>query len=207
VNRSLPMLLPLLLLPGFCYGQPSGKLFFSKSFPGSTPDFVSIALGRDGKTEFRLAPDEEPLPLQLKPSETEEIFGLAEKLEWFKRPLESPLKVAFTGVKIFRYVNGAEKTEVKFNFSEDPDARLLADLFEKISESGQLYFNLERAAKYDKLGVNKAVLQIEAAFVRKRLAGATVFLPLLDRVSGNESYIHMARTRAAALADAIRAPQ
>jgi hypothetical protein len=42
---------------------------------------------------------------------------------------------------------------------------------------------------------------------QKRLVAERQFLPLLDRVVGNESYIHMARARAAALAESIRAPK
>jgi len=33
------------------------------------------------------------------------------------------------------------------------------------------------------------------------------FLPLLDRIIKNESYMHIARERAASLADSIRKPQ
>jgi hypothetical protein len=36
---------------------------------------------------------------------------------------------------------------------------------------------------------------------------AAQLLPVLDRIIKNESYIHMARERAASLADAIRSPK
>jgi hypothetical protein len=133
------------------------------------------------------------------------MFALADKLDHFKRPLESGLKVAQMGMKTFRFEDGAEKPEVKFNFSEDPDARALTDWFERISESGQNYWYLERAVKYDKLGVQKALLQFETALDRKRLVFPQLFLPMLDRVAKNNSYLNMARSRAANLADLIRA--
>jgi hypothetical protein len=47
-------------------------------------------------------------------------------------------------------------------------------------------------------------LRIEALRDQKRLLPQTQFLPLLDRVVKNESFLHMARDRAADLADAIR---
>jgi DNA gyrase subunit A len=93
----------------------------------------------------------------------------------------------------------------KFNFSEDPDARLLADWFERITESEQHLINLERAVKYDKLGVVKALLLLQMSMDRKRLVGMPQYLPLLDRVVKNETYMHTARVRAAAIAEAIRA--
>ena len=70
-----------------------------------------------------------------------------------------------------------------------------------------LHFNLERTVRFDRLGVNKTLLQIEAAYDRKRLVALERFLPLLDRVAKNDCYLHMARERAAALADAFRNPK
>ena len=61
--------------------------------------------------------------------------------------------------------------------------------------------------KFDKLGVNKALLQLQAAIDRKRVVGARVVSPLLDRVVKNDSYLNMARERAAALAETIRTPK
>ena len=91
------------------------RLFYSKSFPGSTPAYVQVTLEKSGDAEYREAPDDDnPLKFQLTPAETSEVFGLADKLDRFKRPLESGLKVAFMGTKLFRYENGAEKGEVKF---------------------------------------------------------------------------------------------
>jgi hypothetical protein len=182
------------------------RLFFSKSFPGSTPAFVAITVEQSGAGEYKEAPDDDsPLKFQLSSAEANEMFALAEKLDRFKRPLESPLKVAQMGMKTFRFEDGANKTEVKFNFSEDVDARALTDWFERISETGQSYWTLERAVKYDKLGVNKAILQFEAAIDRKRVVSLELFLPMLDRVAKNDSFLNMARSRAANLAQTIRA--
>ena len=108
------------------------------------------------------------------------------------------------GTKTFRFVDGAKKNEVKFNFSEDPSAQALADWFERISESEQLLTNLEVSAKYDHLGVMKAVLLLESAYDRRRLVDPAQYLPLLDRIAKNESYMHQARMRAAGLADQFR---
>jgi len=192
------------LLVSCCAAEP--RLFFSKSFPGSTPAFVAITVEHDGRGVYKEAPeDETPLKFQLSAADSAEMFALADKLDHFKRPLESPLKVAQMGMKTLRYEDGDAKTEVKFNFSEDPDARTLTDWFERISESGQNYWFLERAVKYDKLGVQKALLQFETALDRKRLVFPQLFLPMLDRVAKNDSYLNMARSRAANLADLIRA--
>jgi hypothetical protein len=184
------------------------RLFYSKSFPGSTPAYVQVTLEKSGDAEYREAPDDDnPLKFQLTPAETSEVFGLADKLDRFKRPLESPLKVAFMGTKLFRYENGAEKGEVKFNYSEDASARAMWEWFERMTESAQHRIELDRTAKYDKLGVVKALLLLESALDRKRLVGLEQYLPTLDRIAKNETYMHTARARAAEIAEAIRAPK
>lgn len=182
------------------------RVIYSKSFPGSSPAFVAITLDKTGAGDYKDAPDDtNPIKFQLTEGETNEIFGLVEKLGYFNRPLESALKVAFMGMKTFRFENGAEAHEAKFNFSEDLDARTLADWFERVSESEQHLINLERAAKYDKLGVLKALLQLESSLDKKRLVATPQYLPMLDRIAKNDTYMHTARQRAAAIADAIRA--
>jgi len=183
------------------------SLYFSKAFPGSSPAYVAINVDRSGAGDYREEEkDDNPVRFQLSEPEVTPLFELAAKLGYFDHPLESPLKVAFMGTKTLRFVDGAKKNEVKFNFSEDPAAQSLADAFERISESEQLLTTLEISAKYDRLGVMKALLQLETAYDHKRVVDAPQYLPLLDRIAKNEVYMHQARMRAANLADTFRAP-
>jgi hypothetical protein len=187
----------------FAAAEPS--IFYSKTFPGSIPPYVSIDVKKDGSVVYMEAPnDENAVRFKLPEAAVPEIFALAEKLDRFKNPLESNLKVANMGVKLFRYTDGPETHEAKFNYSLDENARLLNDWFERITETQRLYFDFERVVRFDKLGVNKTILQVQAYIDRNRLIGADRFLPLLDRVAKNDTYLHMARDRAAALADFIR---
>ena len=183
-------------------------LFYSKSFPGSKPPYVQIALAQNGDVEYREDPKEDdPIKFHLQDSETQEIFGLVEKAGSLKRPLEAKVKVAFMGTKTFLYQSGGEKNEVQFNYTQDPAGQSLADWFERMSETAQRRIDLERAAKYDKLGVVDSLLQLQISLDRKRLLDAEQFLPLLDKLANNESYMHTARARAAEVAAAIRAPK
>jgi hypothetical protein len=199
----------LFLLAASLFGSDSvPKVLYTKSFPGSVPAYVSVELLKSGQAVYKEAPDDEnPVDFKMSPEDTNEIFALVDKLDRFKRPLESNLKVANMGMKTFRFEDGSAKNETKFNYSLDPDANLLLDWFERLTETQRLQFDLERTAKFDKLGVNKTLLQIEMAYNRKRLVGVDRFLPLLDRVAKNDTYLHMARERAAALADVFRNPR
>jgi hypothetical protein len=182
------------------------RLSYSKSFPGSVPPWVEITIEKNGAGQYKEDPKEDdPLTFQLTGAESGPMFSLAEKLDRFSRPLESGLKVASMGMKTFRYEADGHAGEVKFNYSEDPDARALTDCFERIAETERSRIELERAVRFDKLGVQQAILRIEIIRDQKRLVAAGQFLPLLDRVVKNESFLHIARDRAAALAEGIRA--
>jgi len=182
------------------------RLFYSRDFPGSTPAYFQLTVFKSGDTEYREAKDDDlPLKFKLTPAETQQVFDLAEKLDRFKHPLEAPVKVAFMGAKTFAWEEGGKRTETKYNYSADPNAQALQDWFEKMAESAGHRIDLERAAKYDHLGVFKALTLLESAMERGRLVAPEQFLPMLDRVAKNENYMHTARARAAEIAEAIRA--
>lgn len=192
-----------LMLSGLA--EETARILYSKSFPGSHPPYVAIRVDETGRGEYREQEDDDPLLFQLTDAEVREIFALAEKLDRFRRPLEARAKVAFTGTKTFRYERGDIRHEVRFNFSTDPDARALWDWFERITESAQLLQRLQRAARYDRLGVNQALLELEMTWDRKRLVAPQQFVPVLERIAGNQAYMHIARERAARLLEAFRA--
>ena len=180
------------------------RITYSKFFKGSQPELVLIALDKNGAAVYREAKDDpNPLEFHLTTAQTAEIFALAAKLDLFKRPLESGLKVANMGMKTFQYEDGAVKNEVKFNYSLDLDARSLEDWFERMAETEGNYIDLDRTAHFDKLGVNDALLQLQETYEHKRLVAPDQFIPLLQRIVKNESYLHMARERAAQLIQAF----
>lgn len=183
-------------------GEP--RLVLSKRFPGSRPEFVELRIAQDGQVEYRETPDEEPLRVRLTSAETQAIFDLARKCDRFRRPLESGLKVARMGEKLFRWEDGDQHFEVRFNYTQDLDGQAMQDWYERIVESEMLLVDLQRTAKYDHLGVNQSLLELEAAYDNKRLVALDQYLSLLDRIAKNETYMHMARERAATLADVFR---
>ncbi len=195
----------LLLLTAALAAQDARRIVYSKSFPQSSLPFVSITVEKSGKTEYKEAPDDpQPISLQLTETETTSIFELADKLDRFNRRLESGLKVANMGMKSFRYEGGGQNHEVKFNYTQDADAQLLADWFERITETIQHSINLEKTAKFDRLGVDRALINLQVSVERNRLAGAEVLLPMLDRVAKGSAYMNRARERAASIAEYIR---
>jgi hypothetical protein len=193
-----------LLLGWLCLLAPvwaqEGTLFFSKHFPMSKPEYLEIIVEANGEAIYKeSAEDDQPVKFKLTPVEIKALWELAEKTEWFNRKLESGLPVAKMGDKTFRYTLGGKTTEAKFNYTQDVEATALLDWFERMSESVNLYFDLERTAKFERLGVDRALLLIEAAWDKKRLLSYEMYYPLLRRVIKNDSYLNRARDRAARL--------
>ena len=187
--------------------QTTPKLFFSKDFPGSTPAYMEIQLNAEGVAEYREQPGEDnPIILKLTVGDSTQIFDLAGRLGHFDRKLESGLAVAKMGEKTFRWIQGSEVREQKFNYTQEPDAQALQDWFEKIADTAYRFIDLERTAQFDKLGVNRSLLILESQWDRGRLVGQELFLPLLDKISRQSAYLNMARERAAKLAVVFRNP-
>lgn len=198
----------VLLFASIACAADAPRIFYSRSFPGSVPAYFDITLESNGDAVYREAVDDDlPIKFHLSDAEIKEVFGLADKMEHFNKSLESPIKVAFMGTKTFRYQEGEKKTEVQFNYTEDLNGRALQDWFERMAESEMHRTNVERAAKYDHLGLIRAVNLLASAYERKRLVAVAQFLPILDKVSKNESYMHTARALASEVAEAIRREQ
>lgn len=198
---------PLLLSVSLLAAAPP-RLSFIKSFPGSVPAYCSVEVDKTGALRYREAPnDDQPVKAQLLPPDAASLFALAEKLQFFKSPIESGLKVANTGKKTFRYENEAGlATEVVFNYSTDLNAQQLLDRFEQIAATERAFIDLDRTVHFDKLGVNDALAEVEALWLRKQLAAPEQFVPLLNRIVSRESFMHLVRDRAARLKEEFLAP-
>jgi len=196
-----------LLISGAMWGA-TPKIVFTKSFPGSTPPFESVSVDKNGALQYmESASDDQPVTAQMSQSEAMPLFEQAQKLNYFRSPLDSGLKVANTGKKIFRYIDADGKsTETSFNYSTNEIARQLLDRFEQIAASERAYQDLDRAVHFDKLGVNEALAQIESLWLQKQLAAPRQFIPLLDRIIGHESFMHLVRERSARLKEAFQGP-
>ncbi|MBI4459902.1 MAG: hypothetical protein HY648_07570 [Acidobacteria bacterium] len=180
---------------------------FTKEFPNSEPAYYEVTVRQDGTASYRTAPDDEkPLQFQV-PSETaQDIFSLAQKLNRFREAkLESKRRVASLGKKTLAYSNGAEQYAATFNHTEVPEAAALATLFERISQTQQHSLKLEYLLRFDRLGIMKGLLQLEADLDQGRLLNASQLLPQLEKIRDNKSLVQVAQTRAAQIIAKIEA--
>jgi len=201
------VLLSLVALAAASWAQDAPRMILKKEFPGSKPAYTEIQLESDGRVQYmEAADDEQPVKFKLSANEVQTLFLLSDKLAHFTRPLESGLKVARVGDKTFTWIKGEERHEVKFNYTLDADGQMLLDWFERMCESAYYRLDLEKTVRFDRIGVNQALLKLEAAWDRKRLLAVDQYIPLLERVAKNDSYLNMARDRANKLLELFAAP-
>jgi hypothetical protein len=208
LNRFLAV---LLLLTLWTVGLPAAdgdKLFFSRDFPGSAPEYFDVTVETDGKAIYRESLDDDlPIEFQVPESDISRLFEISEQLGYFEKPLSPPKgKTAFTGTKILRYTKASGTSgEVEFVFQDDESLLELVDWFSRVGNTEWHRINIERAIQFDRLGVNKTILQFNAAFDRGRIVAPRQFLPLLQKISIDMKIVHLARSRAAGLAERIEA--
>lgn len=187
------------------------RVVFTKEFPGSSPAYYSVTVWEDGRAIYRTAPDDDsPVKFQLPADAANQIFRLAEKLDWFKdRKLDSGRKVAFMGKKTLAYGKGddpsAGRTEASFNHTEVPEAIEIAALFERISQTNEHLIRLQNMIRFDRLGVVKELLQIETDLDAGRLLGAAQLTPVLEKIQKDRSLVNVAHERAVQILGKIEA--
>ena len=174
------VLLSLLPLPHALAASASPTFTYRRIFKSSTPEFIEIKIDENSENasyEIRQL-DEDPgaTPFEISPALRAKIFQLIAQLHGFKgADLDIHRKIANLGEKTFRYESGSEAHEL-----------------------------LQRRIKYDRLGVNDALLELETDFTKGVLPEPQRLLPLLDQIAGDYRFVDIARQRARALAEKVR---
>jgi hypothetical protein len=208
----LALLLLFCLVPGGrVYPGGSAVFTYRRIFKASTPEFIEIKINENSDTgsyEIRqLEEDPGATPFEISASLRAKIFELTAKLNYFKGlDLDVHRKIANLGEKTFRWERGTEASEVKFNYTVNPDATQLLQICEGLARQQELIDLLQRRIKYDRLGVNDALLELETDFSKGVLPEPQRVLPLLDQIAGDSRFLEIARERARALAERIRHP-
>jgi hypothetical protein len=181
---------------------------FRKVFKTSYPEFVEIKVRENGSGTYdirQLDDDASPQPFEIGAPLAQKIFDLAGKLHDFQGiDLEVHRRLANLGEKTFRYEKSGEAHETVFNYTLDPTATQLLSVFEGLSRQESDLADLQRTMRYDRLGVNDVVLQVQADYDNKQLPEPDGFLPLLDQLAADAKFIDIARERARTLAGRIR---
>jgi hypothetical protein len=189
---------------------PAGaKLTFRRIFKSSTPEFIEISVREDSDAatfEIRqLDEDSSALPFEVGSRLRAKMFELAGELnQFYGMDIDVHRKIANLGEKTFRWERGTESHEVKFNYTLNSPANQLLQIFEGLARQQEHWTLLARRIKYDRLGVNDALLQFESDLNRKLLPEPQRLLPALDQIANDSRFVEIARHRARYLAERIR---
>jgi hypothetical protein len=186
----------------------SPNITYRKIFKSSYPEYVEIKVSQNGAATYdirQLDEASEPVAFEINPPLVQHIFDLAAKLHNFQGVnLDLHRRIANLGEKTFLYTKGGESHEVKFNYTLDESATQLLNIFEGLARQESDLSNLQRVMRYDHLGVNDALVQIETDYNNKAFPEPERLLPALDQVSADDKFIDIARQRARVLASRIR---
>ncbi len=187
-------------------GEP--KLTYRKVFKSSSPEFIEVTIVPSGAglVDIRqLDDDPDPQPVELSPQFAARMFELAAELKHFKDiELDVKRRLANLGEKTFRYESGGEASETTFNYTVNQTAVQLMQAFEGIARQEGHRQTLLHRLRFDRLGVNDALIALETDLRRGLIPEPARLVPVLDAVSNDSRVIDMARSRARALAERMR---
>lgn len=187
------------------------KLSYRRIFKSSSPEFIEIVVHDDSDAatfEIRQL-DEDPgaVPFEVGASLRDKMFELAAELKNFQgQDLDVHRRIANLGEKSFHWEKGSEVHETKFNYTLNSAASQLMQIFEGLARQQELVTLLERRMRYDRLGINDALLQFETDLNHKLLPEPQRALPTLDQIASDSRFVDVGRQRARALAERIRHP-
>lgn len=198
----------LLALPSLAQTGSAATLVYRKIFKDSSPEFMEIRLREDGAGTVdmrQLDDDPEPDALQVSAPLAAKMFDLARELNFFRElDLDVKRRIANLGQKTFRYERGREAYEVTFNYTTNPAATQLLQIFEGLSRQHEHLAMLNRRLRYDRLGVNEALLKFEIDLNKKMIPEPERLLPVLESIAKDARVVEIARARARALVERIR---
>jgi hypothetical protein len=210
--RFLRLGLLLLACGSVAAATPSGGVFtYRRIFKSSVPEFIEIKIPQNGEqstVEIRQLDDEPGAsPFEIGAPLRSKVFELISQLGYFKGlDLDVHRKIANLGAKTFEWNNGPEVYTVTFNYTLNSAAIQLLQICEGLAREQELLELLQRRAKYDRLGVNDALMQFENDLNKGILPEPARALPLLDQIAADSRFVEIARQRARSLAERIRHP-
>ncbi|HXO60585.1 MAG TPA: hypothetical protein VN850_02140 [Candidatus Acidoferrales bacterium] len=187
----------------------SAKLTFRRVFKSSSPEFIEIVVSEDGHPATydirQLDEDPSASPFEISAGLRARMFDLAAQLNHFQgQDLDVHRKIANLGEKTFRWEKGGSAHEVKFNYTLNSPAAQLLQIFEGLARQQEHVMLLTRRMRYDRLGINDALLQFETDLNHKLLPEPQCALPMLDEIGNDSRFVDIARQRARTLAERIR---
>jgi len=219
IQRLILVLITILTVGSFAVAQSDppqadtssqARVTFELTWKAANPQWFQIAIDSTGSgsyqsqahTETNETPGD-PYVLKFTASQKllKQVFDDAKELNYFKSGLKYGGKenIANTGDKSLSYTAEGKTTKAAFNFSPNPKAQELTKLFQQMSSTFELGRQLEYALRFDRLGVDQRLKQLESLERDRALPGLQVLVPTLERVLNDPTSMNISRQRASFL--------
>lgn len=189
-------------------GASGATLVYRKIFKSSSPEFTEIKVWRNGTGQYdirQLEDEAEPQPFEVNPALAAKLFEMAADLKNFDGvELDVKRRLANLGAKTFRLEDGSRASEVTFNYTLNPTAQQLQVIFEGLGRQQEHMNLLQHRLRFDRLGVNDALLRFEVDLNKKTIPEPERLLPVLEQIAADTRVVEIARHRARAIAERIK---
>ncbi len=179
---------------------------FSLNFPASDPERYTITVQSDGHASYECSAkisndsdDRENYQTEFTFSDATRarIFELAAQAHYFSGKVDSGnRKLAFTGAKKLTYKDGQRETTAAYNFSSVPAVQQLTTFFQSVSATLEFGRRLAYFHRYQKLGLDDELKQMEDEIKRGDLVELQAVKPILQEIYDDGSVLNVVRARA-----------
>ncbi|MFZ3212362.1 MAG: hypothetical protein WA188_12690 [Terriglobales bacterium] len=151
----------------------------------------------DSTAEPSSADDPYLLKFTVSVTARDRIFALARQLKYFNGNFEyHKHPVAATGDKTLAHADPDQQYETRYDWSENPDIDELTALFEGMSTTLESGRRLERLHRFERLGLDEELKNLEHAAVEHRATELRAIAPILVQIAEDAAVLNIARQRA-----------
>ncbi len=209
----LPACLAAGMMAGAAAAQegPDAAFHVEYSNPALVPAEWTLEIHPDGSGHFRsvrgqaktdyqgMEPPDLDRDIRVSAQFAEHVFQVAERKRLFTNGCERHLKVAFQGLKRFRYTGPAGEGGCEFNYSRDPEIQGLGDALVGVANTVIEGARLEMFLQHDRLGLDKEteLLVESAADGRAQQIGS--IRDILERLEEDPTVMERVKKRARTL--------
>lgn len=187
---------------------------FDRLWEAATPQDFTISVQSSGSARYRSRNPTAPAPppnsgidnarldpdysleFTMSPATRGRIFKLAQQANYFNGNFDFKKPVANTGTKTLTYADPARHFQTSYNWSTDKAIDELTHIFQSISNTVEHGRKLQFLRRYDKLGLEAELKNMEEESENHELAEMELIAPILQKLADDPAVLHIAQQRA-----------